>query len=219
MAAAAAGEVLHEVLLGPSEKGGPLHATALLVEVERAVEAAGGWPGIETIAVGTGPGSFTGLRVGISTARGLSMSRGLPLAGVPTVDALARAIGERAGSRPRLALVDARRGEVFAALYDEEGRRLWGPEACGPEQLSERIAGLEAAPLGAGSGAVRFRQQLSSSGLEIPDDSDPLHRVAARHICEIAAGRGADAGAVAPIYLRPPDAARWRERDTLQEAR
>jgi tRNA threonylcarbamoyladenosine biosynthesis protein TsaB len=219
VAATAAGEVLCEVLLGPSEKGGPLHATALLVEVERAVEAAGGWSRIETIAVGTGPGSFTGLRVGLSTAGALAMSRGIPLAGVPTVDALGRAMSERAGASPRLALIDARRGEAFAALYDADGGRRWGPEVSSPEALAKRVAGLAPAPLGAGSGAVRFRQQLSNSGIEIPDDSDPLHRVAARHICEIAAERGADVGRVGPIYLRSPDAERWHERDTLQKAR
>jgi tRNA threonylcarbamoyladenosine biosynthesis protein TsaB len=156
--------------------------------------------------------------VGVATAQGLAISRGIPLAGVPTLDALARAIGERAPARPRLALIDARRGEVFAALYDAAGACLWGPEVNAPEALAGKVAQLDPAPLCAGSGAVRFREQLPNSGIEIPDDSDPLHRVAAHHICEIAAERGADGGTVAPIYLRAPDAERWRERDTLQKS-
>jgi tRNA threonylcarbamoyladenosine biosynthesis protein TsaB len=218
--AATRGEaVLYEALLGPSEKGGPLHATALLGEVERAVAAAGGWAAVERIGVGLGPGSFTGLRVGIATARGLGLSRGLPVFGVCTLDALGRGLGEAAGERDSLAVADARRGEVFAALYAPGGERLWDPLVSPPEQLAERIAGLSRPALCGGSGAVRFRQQLSRRGAEIPDDADPVHGVAARHVCALAAAAGEGApGPGAPIYLRAPDAERWRERGTLQES-
>lgn len=214
------GEVLYEALLGLAEKGGPQHTTALLVEIERAAEAAGGWQAVEWIAVGVGPGSFTGLRVGIATARALGLSRGLPLRGVGTLDALARGLGEAAGDRDRLAVLDARRGEVAAALYSPHGERLSDPMLSSPEELAERNAGLRGAVLCGGSGAVRFRQQLTSRAVEIPDDADPVHRVAARHICALAAAMpGEDeSDSVAPIYLRPPDAERWRERDSLQAA-
>jgi tRNA threonylcarbamoyladenosine biosynthesis protein TsaB len=213
--------VLHESLLGLSEKGGPLHTTALLAEVEDAVAASGGWEEIGRIAVGVGPGSFTGLRVGAATARGLGLSRGLPVSGVCTLDALGMAMVDTAGAgEPCLAVLDARRGEVFAALYAPGGERLWDPLVSSPGELADRVAELPEAPLAAGSGAVRFRRQLASRGVEIPDDADPVHRVAARHICALAASGagGADAGPPTPIYLRPPDAERWRERDTLQEA-
>ena len=96
------GEVLHESLLGLSEKGSPQHTTALLGEVERAAEAAGGWDAVERLAVGVGPGSFTGLRVGIATARALALSRGLPVRGVGTLDALG-ARARRARRRPAIA--------------------------------------------------------------------------------------------------------------------
>jgi tRNA threonylcarbamoyladenosine biosynthesis protein TsaB len=212
------GEVLFESLLGLSEQGRPLHSTALLGEVERAAAAAGGWEAVERIAVGLGPGSFTGLRVGVATARALGLSRGLPVSGVCTLDALGRGLAEAAGDSTRLAVIDARRGEVFAALYAASGERLWEPRVCAPEELAERVGALADSPLGAGSGAVRFRQQLTSRGVEVPEDADPVHRVAARHICALAAagpsGEGSDP--VVPIYLRPPDAERWRERDALQ---
>jgi tRNA threonylcarbamoyladenosine biosynthesis protein TsaB len=187
--------------------------------VERAAEAAGGWESVERLAVGTGPGSFTGLRVGVATAKALGLSRDVPVVGVGTLDALGRALGEVAGRSARLAVLDARRGEVVAALYAPDGERLWGPLLSSPEQLGERIAALPDVLCG-GSGAVRFRQQLASRGIAIPDDADPVHRIAARHVCALAvAGPGEDeSGSVAPEYLRPPDAERWRERDSLQEA-
>lgn len=214
-------ELLHEALLGLSDKGGPQHTTALLGEVERAAAAAGGWGAVDRIAVGVGPGSFTGLRVGIATARALGLSRTLPLSGVGTLDALARGLAEAAGDSARLVVLDARRGEVAASLYAATGESIWGPELGPPEALVGRIAALPQAALCGGSGAVRFRRQLTSEAIEIPDDADPVHRVAARHICALAAASGRDedeSGPIAPIYLRPPDAKRWRERDSLQAA-
>jgi tRNA threonylcarbamoyladenosine biosynthesis protein TsaB len=193
---------------------------ALLAEVEKAVAAAGGWDEVEAIAVGCGPGTFTGLRVGIATARALGFSRGLPVRGAGSLDALGRALAERPGEGPRLAVSDARRREVFSALYTADGERLWGPEVSGPEALAERVAELPEPVLAAGSGAVRFRQQLTDRGVEVPDDADAVHRIAARHICALATNdSGADdVDPVAPIYLRPPDAERWRERDSVQKA-
>ncbi len=203
----------------------------LLEEVERAATAAGGWERVALIAVGLGPGSFTGVRIGIATARGLSASLGLPVVGVCTLDAIGRAMNEvtptAAVSSPqmtgqrdggRLVVLDARRGEVFTALYSGDGRRLWDPLVSAPADLAGRVAALPQPPLAAGSGALRFRQELVGLGVEIPDDADPLHRVAARHICALAAATGGSGGPLSPIYLRPPDAVRWRERDTFQRA-
>jgi tRNA threonylcarbamoyladenosine biosynthesis protein TsaB len=193
--------------------------TALLAEVERAAAAAGGWDGVGAIAVGVGPGSFTGLRVGVATARALGLSRGLPVGGVSTLDAVGRAIGESHPGLLRLAVLDARRGETFGALYSEGGERIVGPLVAPPDEIAELAAEGRARAVGAGSGAVRFRAELTHRGIEVPDDDDPVHRVAARHICSLAAVAGGvdDAGPVAPIYLRPPDAERWRERDTVKE--
>jgi tRNA threonylcarbamoyl adenosine modification protein YeaZ len=207
------GEVLHEQLLGLAADGSPRHSTALLTEVERAAETCGGWAQVGRIAVGRGPGSFVGIRIGLATARGLSASTGLPTAGVCTLDALGRAIGEG------LALLDARRGEVFAALYSSTGERLWEPLVATPQALVERLDELPSPPLAAGPGAIRFRHELASRDVDIPDDADPVHRVSARHVCALAdvAGSG-DGGPLDPIYLRPPDAQRWRERDTSQRA-
>lgn len=221
VAAVRRGEVVYEASLGPSEKGGPLHTTALLGEVERAVAAAGGWGSIGALATGIGPGTFTGLRVGVSTANALGLSQGLPAIGVCTLDAISCAMAEVAGASSRLAAIDAKRGEVFAALYAPDGQRLWAPSVSPPDSLAERAREVGGPMLAAGSGAVRFRSELAGPGIEVPDDADPVHRVAARHICALAAAApgGEDHGPLAPIYLRPPDAQRWRERDTSQTAK
>lgn len=210
---------MHEAQLGLSQEGRPRHATGLLEEVEGAAAAAGGWQEVDLLGVGLGPGSFTGLRVGIATARGLGVSLGLPARGVCTLDALAAGIGEQAGAAERLAVLDGWRGEVFAALYDAGGERAWEPAVYKPQALAERVAELDRPPSVAGSGAVRFRHELARGGVQIPDDSDPVHRVAGRHICALAAAAGGeDREGLAPIYLRPPDAERWRERDAFQKA-
>lgn len=214
------GDVLHESQLGLSPQGRPLHATRLLEEVERAAAAVGGWDEVDLLAVGLGPGTFTGLRVGIASARGLSLSLGLPVRGVCTLDVLAAGIGEAGAEGERLAVLDGWRGEVFAALYSAEGTRVWEPAVYRPEDLAAKVAELSEPPAVAGSGAVRFRQELARDGVRIADDSDPVHRVAGRHVCALAAAAtDPEPDGLAPIYLRPPDAERWRERDASQRAR
>ena len=168
------------------------------------------------IAVGIGPGTFTGLRVGIATARALAQGRRLPLAGVDSLAALARGITAEHPGRGAVPLIDARRGELFAAVYDAAGERLDGPLVAAPERIAATVAPGGAKPLAAGDGSLRFRQQLESGGVEVLPDADPAHRMAARHICALAAavepGLPTD---VTPAYLRRPDAEVWREQRDL----
>ncbi len=211
VAVARGDELLAERLAAPGPGEAPRHASVLLTEVEAAVAAAGGWEQIGLIAVGAGPGTFTGLRIGIATARGLAQARGLELAGVDSLAALAMGIeGDRA--RPRLAAIDARRGEVFAGLYEPGGATVWEPFVAAPEALTERVGLLATPPLAAGDGSLRFRSQLEAAGVEVLPDADPAHLVAARHVCAL--GARAEAGRpeqVKPTYLRRPDAEVWRE--------
>jgi len=215
VAAVRDGELLFAGSVGPGDDRRPAHATRLLPEVEEAAAAAGGWDSVVRIAVGVGPGSFTGLRIGVATARALAQSLRIELVGVGTLAALARGAASGAGERPLLAALDARRGELFAALYDAGGEEIWEPFVVAPGELAERLARLSDPPLAAGSGALRFRDELQESGAEVLGDSDPSHRIAAREICAIGGQISAsDPEGVAPIYLRPPDAERWRERDS-----
>jgi tRNA threonylcarbamoyladenosine biosynthesis protein TsaB len=212
--ATADGEVVREVSVDPGPDGRPRHSEVLLAEIEHSVGAAGGWSRIDRIAVGIGPGSFTGLRIGIATARGLAQARGLPLVPVGSLAALARGISERA-SEDELAMpvFDARRGEAFAALF-EDGEELWPPFVSPPAELAARVRELNRASLAAGDGALRFAAKLEAAGATVAPPEDPIHRVAARQVCAVGeAAVEAPADQIQPLYLRPPDAKRWRERD------
>ena len=191
----------------------PRHTTMLLTLIERVLdEAAVGWDEIDRIAVGVGPGTFTGLRIGIATAQALGRSRGIELCGVSTLQSLAlRAFeGDGGASEAYFAVIDARRREVFAAgwspqaLRDQTATALLEPLATAPDALVQRAPGLAAGALAVGDGSVAFRGALERSGVSIPADDSGLHRVDAIGHCRLAAH--SPTGDVRPAYLRAPDA-------------
>jgi tRNA threonylcarbamoyladenosine biosynthesis protein TsaB len=144
---------------------------------------------LDGLVVGTGPGSFTGLRMGLATARALSFALGLPVAGVSTLDALA------AGAPAALPVIDARRREVFALVGGA------------PRCLAPGDVPVSPGTRCVGDGAVRYRAVLEAAGAVVPPDDDDAHVPRARFHATLARSFG-DAEAVEPLYLRVPDADR-----------
>jgi tRNA threonylcarbamoyladenosine biosynthesis protein TsaB len=163
-------------------------AVRLLEDVDALLRRAGGHVrDLDRLAVGIGPGSFTGVRIGLAAARGLALALDVPVAGVSTLAALA------AGAPGAVPVIDARRSEVFALVHGEP----WvGP----PSELP-----LEADSVCVGDGAVRYRDVLVAA--EIPPDDDERHLPRARFHAALASGYG-PAEQVEPLYLRVPDADR-----------
>jgi tRNA threonylcarbamoyladenosine biosynthesis protein TsaB len=211
----------------------PGHATRLLAMAEDLLAESGvAWSELDRIAVGLGPGTFTGLRVGIATARGLAQSLPAELVGVSSLRALAREALVEEGSNERaragrasadavLSVIDARRGEAFAAAYarGEAGAplQLASPRAVAPEGLAGVLGEAEqawdpsrpprAGWLAAGDGALRFRAELEAAGVEVAPDDSSLHLLRAVAVCELGAlERPARVQEILPDYRRRPDA-------------
>ena len=193
-------ELRHEP--APGERPG--HARELLPLAQRALDLVGAsFADVARIGVGVGPGTFTGLRIGVATARALAQSTGAQLAAISTLDALAEAAG--AAQRPVLAVLDARRGEAFAAAY-LGGQRVAGPVAIAPEGLAAFAPAPPNPWLAVGDGAVRFRDRLVPAA-DVPGDDSTLHRVSALAVCRLArVAPTVDRDALLPEYVRPPDA-------------
>jgi tRNA threonylcarbamoyladenosine biosynthesis protein TsaB len=159
---------------------GRAEARSVLAAADELMRSAGIEPReLDGIVVGTGPGSFTSIRMGLATARGLALALDVPVAGVSTLHAFA--FGQP--------VIDARRGEVFTE----------GPVVSRPEELVVSGARL------IGDGAIRYRELFELAGAEIPPDDDEAHVPAAERLITYATSFGS-AEVIEPLYLRAPDA-------------
>lgn len=165
-------------------------AVSVLADVHELLDAAGAVPSdLSGIVVGVGPGSFTGVRIGLAAARGLAYALDVRLAGVSTLAALA------AGAPGALPVIDARRREVFALARGT-------PVCLAPEDLE-----LPPGSTCVGDGAVRYRVLLEAAGARVPPDGDDVHVPRASLHAALARDFGPPE-LVEPLYLRVPDADR-----------
>jgi tRNA threonylcarbamoyladenosine biosynthesis protein TsaB len=196
---------------GPGERPG--HVSELLpLALALLAEAELDFTQLDRLAVGVGPGTFTGLRIGVATARALAHAHDLPLLGVSTLRSLAARAGDR-DAPATLAVLDARRGEAFAAAWTTDeaeqpaSEALLTPAALTPDALAEATATLPAGVVAVGDGAIRFRDVLAAAGAVVPADDSAAHRVDAAVHARLATVMEPDArDAVLPAYLRLPDA-------------
>ena len=164
-------------------------AQTLLEDVDALLRQAGAHPSdLDRLAVGLGPGSFTGVRIGLAVARGLALSLDLPGARVSTLDALA------AGAPDALPVIDAKRREIFTVLDGE-------PRVLTPQELPAEGA------VCVGDGALRYRSLLEEHGAVVPPDDDERHLPRARFHAALAC-EPVPLDQLEPLYLRVPDADR-----------
>lgn len=193
--------------LEPPAGGRPGHSAQLLEGLESLLAGAGiSWDEVGTIGVGAGPGSFTGLRISAATAEGLRRATGARVVAVDSLEALALPALRACGGRPVCAVIDARRGELFAAGWAAEGDRIFGPVAVGPEAIDGVLAGRPWVV--AGEVPEGFASGAGSDVADWPEPADPLNLIAGEALCELASRGPATTGPVVPEYVRAPDAER-----------
>jgi tRNA threonylcarbamoyl adenosine modification protein YeaZ len=176
------------------------HAEHLMAVVESTMKQAGvDYSGLGAVAVSVGPGSFTGVRVGVSAARGFAMALKIPAIGVTTLEAIAAEARERFGARSVMSALDAGRDEINAAIYDELGMQVYGPSVTALSDAAELAR--EYSPVLAGSAAIAIAAEASDKfdmGLTLATADILIY-------AKLAALKGSGEKPK-PIYLREADA-------------
>jgi tRNA threonylcarbamoyladenosine biosynthesis protein TsaB len=200
--------------------GATSHAERLFAAIDEAMQLAGATRrDLGAIACDVGPGSFTGVRVGVSAAQGIALGLAIPAVGVGSLEAMARAARDEGVTAPVLAVLDAKKGEIFAAVHDAAGLLLWGPKHVARDsapQVAIEIAGLlsasppapEASLVTVGvvaDGLSGLSSPRRAPALDLPDAVAVAREAVARLSARCPAG-DQDAAALEPLYVRAPDA-------------
>lgn len=178
------------------------HAEHLMGTIAGALGRAGvDYPDLGAVAVSIGPGSFTGVRVGVATARGLALALKLPAIGVGTLDAIAAEASHGFPGRPVMVVIEAGRGDLYAAVYDALGKMSYGPAVIGFDKAM--TLAREHAPVIAGSAAPSLGERLGDAA---PRLGPAIATADIATYARIAAARGPGRDRPKPLYLREPDA-------------
>jgi len=202
---------LHEIIFDASDT----HSATLMPAVDECLAAAGvAIKDIDLFVTVIGPGSFTGLRIGLATVKGFAAVAGRPVAAVGSLELIAAAA--RSGSAFALPLIDARRGEVYTAMYDISGdlpAEILPPFASAPGSLAARIMkeGFDGSLFVCGSGLNSYRAEIEASFpagtlFGTPEWTPPAAGMAAALALEREAVPYERLSALEPLYVRPPDA-------------
>lgn len=198
---------------GPGERPG--HTRLLLGLAEECLRETGGtWSEVDRVVIGLGPGTFTGIRVGLATGRGIALAAGAQTVGVPTPAALATAIqAPRAAGYGATVLVvqDARRKELFVSVVGPDdlpgGAAGIVPLAVPRDELAEAVAALDPRPtIAVGDAAVAHAGVLTELGVLVPPTA-AAHAVDGLALLRAAgATKACDPAQLRPMYVREPDA-------------
>ena len=192
------GEPAH-VFSAPMARG---HAEALMPLVRDVLIAAGGLGRIERIAVTVGPGSFTGLRVGLACARAMGLGTGLPVVGVTTLAALAAPVIDAGSGMAVAAAIDARHGRVFFELFGPDGRSCAPPQLMAAQDAARAVGAGGALAVGSGADALiaASRGNLLRKADARHDAPDPIW------LARLGAACDPDGSPPRPLYLKAADA-------------
>ncbi|ASR08177.1 tRNA (adenosine(37)-N6)-threonylcarbamoyltransferase complex dimerization subunit type 1 TsaB [Rhizobium leguminosarum bv. viciae] len=184
------------VLGEASDMIGKGHAEHLIGIVDRALDQAGlALSDVERLAVTIGPGSFTGIRVGVATARGFALSLNVPAVGVTTLQVMASAQRNKTPHRAVLAAMDAKRDEIYLQSFAADGSPLDAPRAVSVAEAQAFAAGFDGEITGS-----------ATPLLKADTFGDHTNRIPISVVARLGAAASPDAGKPKPLYLRGPDA-------------
>lgn len=185
------------LLSAVTEEIGKGHAERLMAVMDHALAEAGtDLKAVERIAVVVGPGSFTGIRVGVAAARGLALALGIECVSVTTLETLAASHLAGHGQRSVVVAMDAKRDEVYAQAFSADGEAISEPAALSGSAVTALVSSLQADRIGS----------WSSDAAGTPPATPSVDRFDIGTVARLGATKEAGARKPAPLYLRGPDA-------------